>query len=99
MTQGDEVLDHTEDMADTLAVPAGSWAGGTHDLVYQPAHQSYVSQFEVETPEVEQLVRSLLRRRRSGFRYCCYCRSPTPPELRVGDSCMGCASAWEGVVF
>lgn len=82
-----------------LAIPEGSWAAGTHDLVYWPAHQAYVPAPEVETPAVEQLVRGLLRRRRSGFRYCRYCRRVTPSELRVGDSCMGCAGAWEGIVY
>jgi len=45
------------------------------------------------------MVGELLKRRRSGFRYCRYCRQVTPPELRDGDSCMGCASRWEGVVY
>ena len=42
------------------------------------------------------VVTDLLRRRRSTFRYCRYCRSLTPPEGRVAaDVCAACA----GVVF
>lgn len=82
-----------------LATPEGSWAGGTHTLVYRPAEQRYLAADELDTPTVEQLVRDLLRRRRSTFRYCRYCRRPTPPELRVEDCCIECAGVWEGVVF
>lgn len=82
-----------------LALPEGTWAGGTHDLRYWPGRQQYIPRDEIATAETETAVRDLLRRRRSTFRYCRYCRQPTPPELQTGDSCMGCASAWENVVY
>ena len=82
-----------------LAMPDGSFAGGTHDLRYWPLDQRYIAREEIETAETETAVRDLLRRRRASFRYCRYCRRPTPPELLTGDSCMGCAFAWDGVVY
>lgn len=82
-----------------IALPRPSWSAGTHGLTYWPDRQTYIAREAIQSPETETLVRDLLRRRRSAFRYCRYCRSPTPPELLVEDSCMGCASTWEGIVY
>jgi hypothetical protein len=82
-----------------LARPEGSSSAGTHDLVYRPADGRNFGLHELGAPEAKEHVRDLLRRRRSTFRYCRYCRRVTPAELRIGDSCMECATAWEGIVY
>lgn len=81
-----------------LAVPEGDWSGGSHGLIYRPGEERYLSkrEFEHATAHVAQM----LCIRREEFRYCRYCREHTPPELRRQDDvCMGCATAWRGLVY
>lgn len=78
--------------------PQGFWAGGTHDLRYQPSDHIYVARHEIDREGLD-TVRRLLRSRRSAFRYCAHCRGITTPEARLDDLCFGCASAWRGVVY
>ena len=84
-----------------LARPEGSWAGGAHDLRYSPVEEVYVADTDpADREQVEAVVRRLLRARRRTFRYCRYCWTSTPPELRVQpDVCQGCATRWWGVVY
>ena len=82
-----------------VARPEGVWRHGTHGLGYEPSQQEYVAGQEVLTrgPDV---VRRLLSARRRTFRYCRYCYDRVPPERRIDDDlCMGCATAWHGVVY
>lgn len=75
-----------------LARPEGVWSGGTHGLVHQPRDEVHLHVEQLDEARV--VVRRLLAARRRSFRYCRYCRRPTPPELRLAeDVCMGC-SGW-----
>lgn len=82
-----------------VARPEGRWAAGTHDLVHDPHDQEYVAAGEIGSDHTEEVVRRILRRRRTTFRYCRYCLEPHGPEYRVGDTCMACATAWQGMVY
>jgi hypothetical protein len=83
-----------------LAVPVGRGGGGVWGRVWLPAAQ------RTWLPAGEQLLRTaravvadFLRRRRSSFRYCRYCRVLTPPEDRLeSDVCYGCGGRWRGFV-
>lgn len=81
-----------------VARPDGVWEGGTHGLVYRPDRQRYASAADIDL--ARELVGDAVRSRRRSFTYCRYCWVATPPELRVSvDTCMACASRWEGAVF
>jgi hypothetical protein len=81
-----------------VARPHGVWEGGAHTLVYRPDRQGYAAVHDLDA--ARDLVRAAVTSRRRSFTYCRYCRVSTPPELRLGpDTCMGCASRWEGVVY
>lgn len=82
-----------------LARPEGFWAHGTFGLEYRAVDENYLSHDRLET-EAAGVVRRLVAARRRTFRYCRYCVEQVPPELRAeADVCMGCASAWLGVVY
>ncbi len=79
-----------------LARPRGRW-DGVADLRWEPIDERALPHgAEDEAPTV---VADLLRRRRSAFRYCPYCRDLTGPESWTEGACMGCAAKWLGVVF
>lgn len=81
-----------------IAAPHGVWSG-VAELEYQPRDQVYVGADDLPTRGTE-VVKSLLTSRRRSFRYCRYCLRSTPPEERVADdTCNGCASRHEGIVF
>ena len=82
-----------------LARPKGSWAG--HRLVWRPDTDSELVPLTGPWQETAgQVVKTLLRRRRTSFRYCRYCRELTPPEHRLdADLCQGCATIWHGVIY
>ena len=82
-----------------LAVPAAAWRDIGHGLEYRAGRPQYLSVADLST-DGPSLVAKLLRRRRSSFRYCCFCRRSTPPETRFADDvCMACATGWYGVVY
>ena len=81
-----------------VATPRGRWLG--HQLVLVPGETATLSRTGWSASETRGVVGQLLRKRRSSFSYCRYCRSLTPPELRTErDVCMDCASRWHGVIY
>lgn len=81
-----------------LATPRGRWLGWQLALV--PGETVTLPRVDWSAPRTAETVRRLLRKRRSSFTYCRYCRSLTPPELRFErDICNQCASRWLKVVF
>jgi hypothetical protein len=84
-----------------LAVPVGRGGGGGRMHAWLPAAE------RTTLPAGQQLLRTapavvadFLKRRRASFRYCRYCRVPTPPEDRLeSDVCYGCGSAWRGIDY
>lgn len=82
-----------------LARPRGRWHGAS-ELVFEPVTECRIPAAAFSDSDlVHTVVANLLRRRRSAFRYCPYCRELTPPEYWHGAACMGCASRWHGVVY
>ncbi|MBW9208630.1 hypothetical protein KV100_03110 [Mumia sp. zg.B21] len=74
-----------------LAVPRPRWFG--HRLEVMPERRETIRRRGWDPELVADVVKNLLRRRRSSFRYCRYCFGLTPPEhLFKRDTCMGCAS-------
>jgi len=72
--------------------PEGRWRYG---LVYVPASPVVVE----DLTELRTAIDAVCTARRRTFRWCRYCRQPTPPEYRhEGDICMGCAESVLGVV-
>ena len=95
-----QIMLRPHDQAFDLAVPDGRWTQGTHGLAYEPGSTRTVSFSEWDRSQTVAMIAGLLKKRRSTFRYCRYCRNLTPPELRTErDVCMGCAGVWQGVVF
>jgi len=89
-----------DDDAYELGYPKGVWAGGTHALTYQAVDRRLLPRFDFARADPDLVIKDLLRRRRSQFRYCKYCRTLTPPELLWdGVECMSCAETHHGVVF
>jgi hypothetical protein len=84
-----------------LAVPVGRGGGGGWRRVWQPAAQrTWLPAGQQLLWTAPAVVADFLRRRRSSFRYCRYCRVLTPPEDRLeSDVCYGCGGAWRGVVY
>jgi hypothetical protein len=84
-----------------LAVPVARGGGATQDHVWMPAAERLTLDAGPRLLETAPpVVAALLKRRRSGFRYCRYCRSLTPPEERYApDVCYGCAGAWLDIVY
>lgn len=80
-----------------VAIPAGTW--DVHRLVLEPRGERLLTHAELRTPVAAAEVGRLVRRRRASLRYCRYCRRSTPPEERLGEACMACATRWEHVVF
>lgn len=80
-----------------LARPRGVWQG-VAELSLQPVDERTVPRGLEATDEVRSIVADLLRRRRSTFRYCRYCRDLTPPEYWEEGACMSCSERWLGVV-
>jgi hypothetical protein len=88
------------DDAYELGYPKGVWAGGTHALTYRAVDRRSLARFDFVRAHPDLVIKDLLRRRRSQFRYCKYCRTLTPPEfLMDGVKCMSCAGTYHGVVF
>lgn len=83
-----------------LGVPVGQWAGA-HGLHWQVRDRRLVPGIGEElVTEAPPAVAAVLKRRRSGFRYCRYCRRHVGPEERYAhDICFGCATDWLGVVY
>lgn len=77
-----------------LARPKGSWAG--HTLVWRPDTDSELVPLKDGWQDAAgKVVKALLRRRRSTFRYCCYCRELTAPEHRLDDYLyQDCGTTW-----
>lgn len=92
-----QLMLRAEDRGVSVAKPVGFWSG--HELGYRPVDPQFVGLADLRAPETAALLRRLVLSRRRGFRWCRYCRRPTPPELRVDEVCMGCASTWDGIVF
>lgn len=94
-----QLMLRVDDPVAELAIPRGRWVYGTHGLGYEPIERRRVVPRE-RPDEAESVIREFLKRRRSGFRYCRYCRQITPPELRIAsDCCMTCATIHQGVVY
>lgn len=82
-----------------VAEPEGQWRHGSHGLEYHPGMQRYLARDDFAT-RGQETVAEMLKRRQRTFRYCRFCRHPTPPELRFEkEVCMGCATEWYGVVY
>ncbi|HKG49574.1 MAG TPA: hypothetical protein VKB14_03990 [Actinomycetales bacterium] len=89
-----------DDDAYELAPPKGVWAGGTHGLTYRAVDRRSLPRRDFARAHPDRVIKDILRRRRSQFRYCRYCRALTPPELLTGAAeCMSCAATYHGVVF
>lgn len=85
-----------------VAEPEGFWSD--HELRYRPGRQLYLSVLALRGEPMQgdrtvADVQRLVARRRRSFRRCRYCWNLTPPEKRIGDTCMGCAESYQGVVF
>lgn len=81
-----------------LGMPVGHWVG--HEMSWQVRRRELVAEEAVDGRAASEAVARLLKARRSTFHYCRYCRVLTPPELRLDvDTCYGCASTWQGVVY
>jgi hypothetical protein len=83
-----------------LGVPVGQWTG-SHRVSWE-SHDRHT--LDGTGPDLLQaappVVANLLKRRRSKFRYCRYCRQLTAPEQRSErDVCYGCSSTWQGVIY
>lgn len=82
-----------------MASPQGSWSAGPGMLTYHPSNETYVGAPELLTRGVD-VVKRLLNGRRRSFRYCRYCLNSYPPEERLtADTCYGCATHFEGVIY
>lgn len=83
-----------------LGMPAGEWEGAC-GLGWTVQDQQLIHADALDLPEqAAPIVARLLKRRRSGFRYCRYCREIMAPERSFGDGlCQGCAGRWLGVVY
>lgn len=81
-----------------LAIPKGHWS--SHQLELVAASNVLVPTIEIFDSSTTLLVAELLKKRRSTFRYCRYCRTLTPPEGRASsDSCFGCESQVHHVIY
>lgn len=88
------------DGAVELGMPDGEWEG-TCGLGWVVHDRQVIHADPLDLPEqAAPVVARLLKRRRSRFRYCRYCRTLMAPEHRFGDGlCQGCAGRWLGVVY
>lgn len=77
--------------------PKGIWGG--HVLEYVPDDVHACDRTQIATGVAADVVRRLASRRRRSFRYCRYCRRLIAPEEKLDDTCHGCATRWEGVIF
>lgn len=77
-----------------VARPVGRWLDWGAPT-YEPAD---VRSLVGDPSGDAQVIGSLVRARRSSFRYCALCRRLTPPEYREGAECMSCGERWRGVV-
>jgi hypothetical protein len=79
-----------------IARPVGRW--DRNELVYDPTDRVYVPSFRVgdDAPDI---IQRLITARRRTLRWCRYCRTPFGPERMLGDVCMGCGTAWLGIVY
>lgn len=81
-----------------VATPHGVWSGPAA-MAYEPRRQEYIGREDL-TVTGAAIVRKLLTSRRRSFQYCRYCFASTPPESRFSDNtCHGCASLHQGVVY
>ena len=75
--------------------PEGRWGHRGHGLSYVPSSPVAVERLE----DLSAAVSAVCQARRRAFRWCRYCRLPTPPEYRdEPDVCMSCAERVLGVV-
>lgn len=71
-----------------------------HELVIMPGEVIALPRFLWSESSTGMVIRELLRKRRSSFAYCRFCRPLTPPEYRWElDVGMGCAARWRGVIY
>ena len=81
-----------------LAVPRRRSMGFLFTLVPGETHRLGLQEWAA--PETGELVARLVRKRRSSFAYCRYCRSLIGPESRHDRNlCTACASRWLRVVY
>ena len=74
-----------------VAVPRGEWRS-PNALVLVPVNIAALADTCVLDASTPHVLNELLRKRRSTFRYCRYCRSLTPPEMREARNvCYPCA--------
>jgi len=83
-----------------LGVPVGRW-GGSHTVHWQSHdRQTVYGTGQGLLDAAPAVVAEVLKRRRSKFRYCRYCRCLTPPEERLeANICYGCGTKWHGMVY
>ena len=94
------MLRRLHDDAYELGSPKGLWAGGSHGLTYRAVDRRVLPRVDFVRVHPDLVVKDILRRRRSRFRCCKYCRALIPPEfLMHGGECMSCATTYHGVVF
>ena len=83
-----------------VGVPGRRWAGA-HTPVWHVHNRCFVPGFgQAVLTAARPVVAEALKKRRSAFRYCRYCRRQTPPEGRnLPDVCFGCATMWLGHIY
>lgn len=99
-TQGDpvQIMMRAAHEGLELARPHGRWET-SYQLAIVPDDVVRVGLVDGWTDRAEHHVSAILRRRRSTFRYCRYCRNITPPEQRDGrDYCYPCSETIRSVI-
>jgi hypothetical protein len=83
-----------------LGLPVGEW-NGPHTLRWRVRDRRVICGTGPQLlDDAAVAVKDILRRRRSTFRYCRYCRQLTPSEGRLSaDVCYSCGTEWQGVIY
>lgn len=83
-----------------LGIPVGQWSN-SHTVHWQSHDRRTVYGHGTQILDAAPLVvADMLKRRRSKFRYCRYCRRFTAPEERLSaDVCYGCGTQWQGIIY